>query len=847
MPRHVIIVSTVVGLLALVAPVAAEIEQASLPVSWQVRLDPEDVGLERQWFAAAHDDGDWSALRTDEWEGWEAQGLAAGVDVGWYRAAYEIPESIRSRAHVYLYFNCVDEQAWVWLNGRSLGEHTLASEGLVGSKSKKRNRFWIDPFALEIEKDRLAPGPGVFAVRVQRGGGAAGGIWKPVYLFASDEPLELKQMSERALALNVQVLDAKEPTVQYDVWTTSPYDPVYPHTEGTGPVRVEQTGPGESRARALMDRIQASGACGEYVSVAVHVRNRGRTTLPIRLDLAGIRHEEHDLLLRADRVQVHVVDYVLTRLKKLVPDPLPRADGANGLRLSPGETGSLFLLIDTRGMPAGPWQGHVRLTPLRHGPKLEIPFRLDVAPVVLPERVPIWVTFWSYSPGHGWMTEGRGPNEPYMDLMRRTGCNVVQMSYRDGGPPPILNEKNEITGIKIDEFDRMMLRRGFTHRDYLVVGLTIRRGTDRWGPHFLEEEHDGWKRNFLAYVKMLARHIRDNYGLADDRWGLYLNDEHIGQDFLPLGRLVRAADARVRIWANRIEDLETTKKAEPYIDVIVPYSPWLSRKGLGHGRNAEAEKFFLETGKPWWAYRHALWRTPERTAYPRANPDAPHGMLRSRPWLAWKLGLEGYGFWVFTAPRWWGRYDGFPGVAPKGPYTNVGFIYMGHDGPITSRRLEAYRDGWEDYKLLWTVREAARLEGQDVEMAKAAGAHLDAAVERVLDGADQDQLRQIRKALLEHAARLGAAAPLGALITDVRTTRHSAVLKLSCAQPARVWTWLDRGRNHRRFIEASGETHTPVVTIDGLVPAEQCRLTLVVGGPHGQQAVLKHELTTRGW
>ena len=686
------------------------------------------------------------------------------------------------------------------------------------------------------------------AVRVLRGGGVGGGIWKPVYLFASDEPLDLEHMKGRAEGLNKQALESKEPTVAYDVWTTHPYDPVYPDTQPPGElVKFDKAGLGESQARSLIDSIQAEGACGEYIPLTVHVRNHGETTLPIRFDFAGVRHEHTKLRLRADRVEVHFIDYVLTKLKKLVPDPLPRADGANGLRLSPGETGSFFVLIDTRGMPAGLWQGRVHLTPLRNGPDLEIPFELRIAPVVLPQRVPIWVTFWSYSPSHGWNAEGRGKSKPYMDLMRRTGTNVVQMSYRDGAPEPILNDGGAIVGIKVEEFDRMMARREFTHHDYLVVGLTINPRTERWGPNFLKDEHEPWKHNFAKYVKMLAKHIRDNYGLAHDRWGLYLNDEHIGEDFVPLGKLVREADPKVQIWANRIEDLETTKKAEPYIDVIVPYSPWLSPKGLGFGRNAESEKFFLSTGKPWWAYRHAYWRRPELTAYPRGNADSSHNMLRSRPWLAWKLKLAGYGYWVFTAPRWWERYDGFPDVRPRGEHVNVGFIYMGHDGPITSRRLEAYRDGWEDYKLLWIVKQGAQADGQDPQLAQEALGHIDSAVDEVLAGASPKQLRQWRKTLLDDAVRLGAAAPLNAVITGLETTRHSATITLSSSNPVRVWTWLDRGGNHRRFIDASRQTHTPVVVIDNLVPGESCKVNLVVGGPLGQQIVLQHAFTTRGW
>ncbi|MAE64702.1 MAG: hypothetical protein CMJ18_10590 [Phycisphaeraceae bacterium] len=622
-------------------------------------------------------------------------------------------------------------------------------------------------------------------------------------------------------------------------------------------MQIEVQGTAGSQARARVDAIRVSAACGEYVPVVLHVRNLAATTLPIRFDFADVRHESlgwgpkktNMLLMRADRVQVHVVDYVLTRLKKLVPDPLPRAGGANGMNLGPGETGSYFVLIDTRGMPSGLWKGRAKLTPRRSGPTLEIPFELKVAPVVLPQRVPIWVTFWTYPPASGWMGEGRGPNERYVELMERTGSNVVQMSYRDGGPPPILDENHEIIGIKFDEFDRMMQRRRFTHHDYLVCGLTIskRTGTGRWGPHFLEEGHERWQRNFVTYMRMLARHIRDNYGIPHDRWGLYMNDEHIGEQFLPLGKLVREADPDIQIWANRIEDLETLKKAEPYIDVIVPYSPWLSPKGLGHGRSAEAEMFFLKTGKSWWAYRHNFWRTPERTAYPRADPDSSHGMLRSRPWLAWKLGLDGYGYWVFTAPRWWGRYDGFPDVAPKGPFTNTGFIYMGHDGPVTSRRLEAYRDGWEDYKLLWIVKQAAALEVQDADLARQALAHLDGCVEKVLAGADAGALRGMRRTLMDHAARLNAADPVTAMIRGVDRTSHSATVRLSASHPVRVWGWLNRGDNHRRFIDTSRATHTPVVAIDGLVPAERCDLTLVVGGPGGQQVVLQHDFVTEGW
>jgi len=847
MKQNNAVVAVMICLIASVG--AAKVAELSLPAIWRVKLDPGEVGVKEKWFTGDLKEKNWRPISTHDWEGWDKQGLSKDVSFGWYRVEYQIPGAMQKK-HVYLYFSAVDEEVWAWVNGQSVGEHTLAGEGLVGSKSKKRGRFWITPFSFEIKKFLKFDAMNQFTVRVRKGGGAGGGIWKPVHMFAADEPLSLNQMTKRAKTLNTKILQAKEPQVRYDVWTTYPYDPIFPDSEGPGrdshsQPAIRQEAPSGSLARSFAGSIEAEGACGEFIPIALQVGNRGRSTLAIRLDFANVRHEKYHLLLRADRVEVRFVDYILTKLKQIVPDPLPRTDSANSIRIGPGKTGSFFVLINTRGMPAGRWKGHVRLTPLLAGPTLEIPFELKIAPVVLPDRMPIWITMWSYAPHYGWGTEGRGNNQPYFGLMRRTGVNVVQMSYRDGAPLPLLNDQGELVGMETVKFDQMLVRRKFTDQDLLVLGLTMHtRNTGRWGKSFMSEK---WKRNFVKYLKMVVRHIRDNHGLDYDRWALYLTDENIGDFFVSVAKLTREADPKIRIWANRIEDLETTKKAEPYIDIFVPYSPWLSGKGRGFGRYPDSEKLMDGKGKPWWAYYHSWWRGKERTAYPRAMPDAPHNTLRKLPWLAWKLRLDGFGYWVYTAPRWWERYDGFPGVAPKGPFTNVGFIYMGHDGPITSRRLEAYRDGMEDYKLLWTVDQAAEAVGQDSQLVQKAREHIKSAVDDEMAKSDQpDVLLGWRRTLLEDAAALCSAVPLDVKITEVTTTTNTAKIKLTASKPVRVWTWLE-GQDQWQFIDPSRETTTPTVEIPDLVPGQKCTIILVVGGPQGRQKVLVRKFTTKPW
>ena len=155
MLRTVVVQLIVTGALAFGPIAAAAVDPMPLPPIWQFHLDPEDVGVKEKWFAADLPDGQWTRLSTYDWEGWEKQGQTQGVDFAWYRLRINVPAAIQEQKHVYLFFNCVDEQTWVWLNGQSVGEHTLASEGLVGSQSELRNRFWTEPFAFEIKKFRV--------------------------------------------------------------------------------------------------------------------------------------------------------------------------------------------------------------------------------------------------------------------------------------------------------------------------------------------------------------------------------------------------------------------------------------------------------------------------------------------------------------------------------------------------------------------------------------------------------------------------------------------------------------------------------------------------------------------
>ena len=540
------------------------------------------------------------------------------------------------------------------------------------------------------------------------------------------------------------------------------------------------------------------------------------------------------------------MDYILTARRDLVPDPLPRVGENNGLRIDPEQTETFVVLIDTRGMPAGSWKGQLHLTPLRAGPFLDIPFRLEVAPVSLPDHMPIRLTLWSDTPGGSYMVDARGDNDDYEALQRRIGVNVVQSHLR---PWPVIDDNGEMT-VDFVEFDRMMARR-FREGDELVLGHysgSVKSMEEHWAPR---NDPDRWKANWVTYIRELAAHIRDHHGIPYDRWSIYLTDENIGPFFIELAQGVREGDPKVRIFANRVEDLEIMKKAEPYIDILSPYAPWLSDKGRGHGKNADSEKLMDEKGVPWWPYFHAWWQGAEKTAFPRADPEATHYRLRMHAWFAWKLKLEGFGYWVFIIENYVRRYSGYPSYAIPLlhiPHNNVGLVYLGHDGPITSRRLEAYREGWEDYKLLWVIDRAAGADGQTSSAVEQARNNLATAVDDILaNKTDVDRHQKWRHTLLDDATALCGAAPLDVSIDEIDVARDRIDLTCSASKPVRVWTWVDRGRNERGFVETAAATEAPVVSITGLVPGETCGLTLVFAGPEGQQKIVRREVRTTGW
>ena len=81
----------------------------------------------------------------------------------------------------------MDEDAYIYLNGELVCEHSCASTGL------DLEVIWETPFTFDI-KPYLTPGrPNSIAVRVYNRQGM-GGIWLPVYLIGMDREMDISRI-----------------------------------------------------------------------------------------------------------------------------------------------------------------------------------------------------------------------------------------------------------------------------------------------------------------------------------------------------------------------------------------------------------------------------------------------------------------------------------------------------------------------------------------------------------------------------------------------------------------------------------------------------------------------------
>ena len=138
---------------------------ADLTKGWLIQKDPDKVGEKEGWQNPGFDRTGWKECDAGrDWFG----ALPDYYGDAWYARTFTVPAEVRSKK-LYLWFESADKEAWVWVNGKKVGE----------------NHQWDIPFGIDITDVVKAEGENLVVAKVYSYAWGAG-LLKPVSLLSED-------------------------------------------------------------------------------------------------------------------------------------------------------------------------------------------------------------------------------------------------------------------------------------------------------------------------------------------------------------------------------------------------------------------------------------------------------------------------------------------------------------------------------------------------------------------------------------------------------------------------------------------------------------------------------------
>ncbi len=377
---------------------------------------------------------------------------------------------------------------------------------------------------------------------------------------------------------------------------------------------------------------------------------------------------------------------VPTQKGKMVVDALPELDLSRCITLTPFETAQLWLVVDTHGLEAGTYPITLYLGTLENTATMrEVPITIEVLPARLPEGVYAQINWSNFSPS-------ASSDQELKDMIDH-GINV---GYGPALPTLLLDADGNLNG----PVDWHSVDEGLARVPAYFQFLYSAPPPVKWPDGMTVETGSALEaKGFATAVQTMVRHFTER-GVGYDRWAYYPIDEPWLTGFTNIPALkrfcerVKAADPKARVYADPTGLLRVEYVAE-FKDLIDIWQPEMNILK----RDPDLLAWFQKNARTLWAYE----------ATDPAKDLLPLGYYRGYAWLAWHLGLQGAGFWCYKAhDDWWPLES-----------TDWAVVYQTDTEVVPSRRWEACRDGQEDYRMLYLLRE-------DIKKAREAGRTADA-------------------------------------------------------------------------------------------------------------------------
>ncbi len=491
--------------------------------------------------------------------------------------------------------------------------------------------------------------------------------------------------------------------------------------------------PGTIDTQHISVRLAQNG----HASLALAVCNLTERSLAYHVSATDLL-QWHDGLQfpSTGRIALREAVSMRTRSGGTVRDALPGLDGAQRLVVPSGENAVLWVTVHARDLPAGSYNAGIDLLPLTGKQRRSVRLNLQVCPVQLPRGGPPFLNNWAVLSG----AQKRGWAEAASRDLLEHGVNVNLIQHSDLPWPQVDAAGNLTRELDFAKFDARvrLLPEGSFYLLYLVLNWfqDLKAGLE---PGTVE-----YQNTVTQWTGKIRDHLKE-LGIGYDRWAFYPIDEPATDEYAQRVRTfadaAHQADPQVLIFANPY-NRTTSEQIRLMGDAIDIWCPNLS------GLRPEDLQYMKQNGKQVWSYLVL------------SRLSNPYGSYRLPQWRVFDDGLTGFGFWAYDSV------DGDVWDDADGRVSDYAVYYEGTDGPISSVRWEATREGAEDYKYLLLLRQAIARAGEagKTEAAKTAQGALDAAVQATLaqagdSGTADRQRRAVLDALLDVSAATGEIDP----------------------------------------------------------------------------------------
>jgi hypothetical protein len=234
-------------------------------------------------------------------------------------------------------------------------------------------------------------------------------------------------------------------------------------------------------------------------------------------------------------------------------------------------------------------------------------------------------------------------------------------------------------------------------RKYVDMGYT--------GKKLLE---DFTKKDWSAIFNYLDARVEKTkkLGLTEERWMIEFWDEPgVGPNtrlFAELAKKAKERFPKINIYCNPC--CWTSKGFASPNAILNAYEPWYNQyvdvsvpiKGLLFGYG----------GRPFSNELRKLWLAKRKFNAYYIHPCPGRKMF----WNAFKIGLNGWGYYSYYSPR------GNPWDDMDGASMDYQVVYPGAIAPVPTLQSESMREGWDDYRMLLLLKKCGKIDDLQNEL-----------------------------------------------------------------------------------------------------------------------------------